>query len=337
MKALTQVQEQAHAKINLSLDVLRKRVDGYHEVRMIMQSLALCDEVTLTRIPAEQFQKEAKEEKSGTETMAGAEPAEQAQPIRLHITEAQGQAEGSLSELPADASNLMWRAAALLREHCGISDGVALSLTKRIPVAAGLAGGSTDAAAVLRGMNRLFALGLSMEELAELGLRLGADVPYCLQGGTMLAEGIGERLSPLPPAPACGVLLVKPKRGVSTAAVYGALQLEQLQPSAHPDVEGALSALARGELSGLCQCLGNLLETVTLQKVPEIKEIEERLWQSGADGVLMSGSGPTVFALFADESRLPAAAEAIRESELAALVSDVIETAFFKTSPLAGK
>lgn len=307
MEALRQISERARAKINLSLDVLRRRPDGYHEVRMIMQSLVLCDDVVLTRIPAEEV---------------GGEP------IRLQITEARGQAEGSVSVLPADASNLMWRAAALLREHCGIADGVSMQLTKRIPVAAGLAGGSTDAAAVLRGMNRLFALGLSAEQLTALGLRLGADVPYCLQGGTMLAEGIGERLSALAPAPACGVLLVKPKRGVSTGAVYSALHVETLPNVAHPDVDHVLAAIEAGDLQALCGGLGNVLETVTVRQVPEIGAIKARLSEQGADGVLMSGSGPTVFALFSDAKKMHAAAEDIRQSALLPLISDVIETAF---------
>lgn len=269
---------EAHAKINLGLDIIGRRQDGYHLLRMVMQTLALCDLVRVERLPGE----------TGIRTST----------------------ESSL--VPDDERNLAWRAAKLLTDTFSLSDGISVSIEKRIPVAAGLAGGSADAAAVLVGVSREFRLGLTEKELRELGLSLGADVPYCLTGGTLLSEGIGEILTPvLPPFPSCGVLLAKPPEGVSTAEVYRAYDSLEEKPE-HPDIDGLAAAIRSGSLSSVCGRLGNVLEAVTIPRLPVIREIKDFLISAGAEGVLMSGSGPTVFGLFPDLRILKRASEGIR-------------------------
>jgi len=256
----------AYAKINLSLDILSTLPNGYHEVRMIMQSLDLSDTVTLTV----------------------------------------GSGEGiamtcSDTTLPVDEHNLAYRAAVLFCDTYGIYDRITLHLEKKIPIAAGLAGGSSDAAAVLRGLNEMYGCPATAEELAVLGVKLGADVPYCLMLGTALSEGIGERLTALPSAPDCYCLLVKPAAGASTKQIYTDYDaLVQTTDIRHPDTDALLSALSRKDYKALVSGLCNVLEPVTMQLVPDIAVIKNTLQTLGADGVLMSGSGPTVFALFSD-------------------------------------
>lgn len=259
----------AYAKINLSLDILGTRPDGYHEIQMLMQSLTLHDTVTLT----------ATEEKDIVMTCSD-------------------------TTLPVDSHNLAYRAAVLFCETYAIPYGIKLHLEKKIPVAAGLAGGSSDAAAVLRGLNEMFDFPATKEELAALGLRLGADVPYCLMLGTALSEGIGEKLTALPAAPSCYCLLVKPEAGASTKQIYTDYDtLAATTEITHPDTEGLLSALSAGDYAGITSRLCNVLEPVTLRLVPEIATVKETLRERNADGVLMSGSGPTVFALFSDKEK----------------------------------
>ncbi len=256
----------AYAKINLSLDILGTLPNGYHEVRMIMQSLQLHDTIT------------------------------------LKITDTTGiTMTCSDTTLPVDAHNLAYRAAVLFCNTYGITDGITLHLEKKIPVAAGLAGGSSDAAAVLRGLNEMYDCPATADELASLGVKLGADVPYCLMLGTALSEGIGERLTALPSAPDCHCLLVKPAAGASTKQIYTDYDaLVQTTDIKHPDTDTLLSALSAGDYNTLASGLCNVLEPVTMRLVPDIAIIKERLQSLGADGVLMSGSGPTVFALFSD-------------------------------------
>ncbi len=256
----------AYAKINLSLDILGTLPNGYHEVRMIMQSLQLHDTIT------------------------------------LKITAAPGiTMTCSDTTLPVDTHNLAYRAAVLFCNTYKITDGIALHLEKKIPIAAGLAGGSSDAAAVLRGLNEMFGCPASPKELAALGVSLGADVPYCLMLGTALSEGIGERLTSLPSAPDCHCLLVKPAAGASTKQIYTDYDaLVQTTEIEHPDTDTLLSALSAGDYETLVSGLCNVLEPVTMQLVPDIAIIKNTLQTLGADGVLMSGSGPTVFALFSD-------------------------------------
>lgn len=273
----------AYAKINLSLDILRKRPDGYHEVQMIMQSLQLHDTVTLT--------------------------LSEAPGITMTCSD---------TTLPVDEHNLAYRAAVLFCHTYGISDGIKLHLEKRIPIAAGLAGGSSDAAAVLRGLNELYGAPASGEELAALGVTLGADVPYCLMLGTALSEGIGERLTKLPAAPECFCLLVKPAVGASTKQIYTDYDATvQTIGIKHPDTQALLTALSDSNYRALASGLCNVLEPITLRLIPEIASIKETLRSLAADGVLMSGSGPTVFALFSDLDTAKRAETHFRSTEYA--------------------
>lgn len=251
----------AHAKINLGLDVLRKRPDGYHEVYMIMQSLHLHDSIIINTT-----------EKEG---------------ITLKT---------NLSYLPVNQDNLIYKAAALFLQAHGIHEGLQIELEKNIPIAAGLAGGSSDAAATLIGMNRLYQTGMSLEQLQALGVKLGADIPYCLLLGTALSEGIGEILTPLPPMPACSILLVKPDISVSTKYVYEHLRLNE--SSIHPDINTMTTALANKDIYGLAKSMDNILQSVTAKDYPIISDIKDKMKELGALTSLMSGSGPTVFGIY---------------------------------------
>ncbi|HHY36780.1 MAG TPA: 4-(cytidine 5'-diphospho)-2-C-methyl-D-erythritol kinase [Firmicutes bacterium] len=272
----------AYAKINLALDVLGRRPDGYHEVEMVMQTIALHDRVVLTR--------RGKGE------------------LLFHCSD---------PGLPRE-ENLAYRAALLLQQECGVGEGAAIFLEKRIPVAAGLAGGSTDAAAVLRGLNRLWALGLSEAELQLLGKRLGADVPYCIQGGTCLARGIGEILTPLPPLPPTWLVLAKPPGGLATGEVYRQLDLTRLQY--RPRLQALIAALAAGSLAGVAASMGNVLQGVSEGLVPEIAPLRQALVDLGALGSLMTGSGPTVFGLVEEEKKARAIAKKLRQEFPAAVI-----------------
>lgn len=258
---MREVTLKARAKINLGLDVVRKREDGYHEVRMIMQTVNLYDTLILRKMPEE----------------------------GITIT-------ANVDYIPTNEDNLIYKAAKLLMDEFQIKDGLSVELTKRIPVAAGLAGGSTDAAAVMIGVNRIFGLGLSEKELKERAVKIGADVPFCIMGGAALAEGIGEKLTPLPSMPHCYIVLAKPPIDVSTKFVYGNLRANELEY--HPDIEGQVKALRQQDLSGLVSLCGNVLETVTIPAYPIIEEIKEIMKTNGAENAMMSGSGPTVFGIF---------------------------------------
>ena len=273
---MRELQLRAYGKINLGLDVVRKREDGYHELRMIMQTVGLYDELKMKVIPEDE--------------------------IRLSV---------NLSFLPTNENNLICKAIAMLKQEFGIQEGIEASLEKRIPVAAGMAGGSSDAAAALVGMNRLFRLGLSKKQLMEYGVRLGADVPYCVMRGTALSEGIGEILTPLPPMPSCYILLAKPGISVSTKYVYQNLKANELTD--HPDIDGIVDSLKNGDLQGICDRLGNVLETVTIRDHPMIDEIKTFLIEQGAFGALMSGSGPTIFGIFQEKSTARKALENMRQ------------------------
>lgn len=285
---MNQTEQRAYAKINLGLDVLRRRPDGYHEVKMIMQTVGIYDELSFA---------------------VCREPG-----VFLECDD---------KELPLGADNLICRAAELLMCEKGITQGVKIHLTKRIPIAAGMAGGSSDAAAALRGLNELFALGLSKEELQRLGVRLGADIPYCIVGGTMLSEGIGEILSPLPAPPACVLLIAKPDINVSTKYVYENLHADRL--TFHPDIDGMAATLESGDLDGVICRMGNVLETVTEKAYPVIRELKTVMCEGGAANALMSGSGPTVFGIFREEE----AARAVqRQIEGSGLAKQVFVTGF---------
>lgn len=267
----------AHAKVNLTLDVCGKLPNGYHTVCMVMESLELHDEVTVTLTDDGQMKMTC-----------------------------------DLSWLPVDETNLAVRAARLFYEKTGIAFGGAeIHVKKRIPVAAGLAGGSTDAAAVLHALNQLHHAEISLDDLCEMGLALGADVPYCLRGGSMLAEGIGEVLSPLPAMPEGYVVLCKPDFSVSTAEIYRQMNGGNLHE--RPDTAGMLKALKDSDWNGICHRMYNVMEVVTGKNHTEIAEIRDVLLTGGADGAVMSGSGPTVFGLFSDEKAAEKAAAALKE------------------------
>lgn len=269
----------AYAKINLGLDVLGTLANGYHEVRMVMQSISLYDKVNL------------KINRQGGITVRS-----------------------NFSFLPVDNGNLAYRAAELLMTEFDVKSGLDIDLYKFIPVAAGMAGGSSDAAAVLCGVNRLFGLGLSRRELMERGARIGADVPYCIMGGTALAEGIGERLTRLKDCPGCKIVIGKPGISVSTKYVYDRLVLNE--NTEHPDIDGILRAIDSGSIYGVADCLGNLLESVTVREYPVIDDIKKEMKKMGALNAIMSGSGPTVFGIFADGEKAEACNEALKKSRL---------------------
>lgn len=260
---MNEIRLRALAKINLGLDVIRKREDGYHEVRMIMQTINLFDKLHIVK---------------------------QDHP---EIT-----VETNLPYLPDNENNLVYKAANLLIQEFGLDKGVHIKLFKYIPVAAGLAGGSSDAAAVLFGMNRMYDLGLTLEQLMERGVKIGADVPYCLMRGTALAEGIGEKLSRLPACPQCFILIAKPSVNVSTKFVYENLHVNELE--AHPDIDKIMAAMKRGDLQDMADGMGNVLETVTIPAYPVIASIKSFMKEHGALGAMMSGSGPTVFGIYTD-------------------------------------
>lgn len=276
------IQLKALAKINLGLDVLRRREDGYHEVKMIMQTISLHDDLEIRRIKTPEIQVKT-----------------------------------NLYYLPTNENNLVYKAAKLLMDEFDIKEGVAIQLKKRIPVAAGMAGGSTDGAAVLWGMNQMYGLGLSRQELMERGVKLGADVPYCVQRGTALAEGIGERLGVLPSMPKCTILIAKPGISVSTKFVYENLHANDLKPEQHPDVDSMIEAMKEKNLDLLCERMGNVLETVTIPAYPVIQEIKEHMMACGAAGAMMSGSGPTVFGIFHSPVQAKAAMKDLKVNGLA--------------------
>ena len=286
---------QAYAKINLGLDVLRQLPDGYHEVSMIMQSIALHDTLTLEKMKNPGIS------------------------LEMDLTDLYMPEHGSRSAVLSDGSdNLAFKAADLLVKEFGITEGVSIHLQKHIPIAAGMAGGSTDAAAVLHMMNEVFRLGLSPAALAIRGKKIGADVPYCLMGGTALAEGIGEILTPLPAIPHCRILIGKPDISVSTKFVYQNLKLHELDH--HPDIRGMRAAIEARDMNGILKRLENVLETVTIPAYPVVNEIKECMLKAGAAGALMSGSGPTVFGIFTDEGEeaAEAALKILQESNLTA-------------------
>lgn len=279
-EVMEKVVRKAYAKINLGLDVLRRRPDGYHEVKMIMQTVDIWDQLTFIR---------------------SSKPG-----VALRVSGA---------ELPTGKDNLIVRAAELVMTEKNPGEGVEIELEKRIPIAAGMAGGSTDAAAVFHGLNELFGLEMSLDRMKELGVKIGADVPYCIMGGTALSEGIGERLTELSPPPECILVVAKPDINVSTKYVYENLHADQL--TAHPDIDGMLQAIREGSLTGITQRMANVLETVTVKAYPVIDQIKTVMKETGAENALMSGSGPTVFGIFTDEQGARDAARRITEEGLA--------------------
>lgn len=270
----------ALAKINLGLDVLGRRENGYHDVRMVMQTIYLYDNIVIRK------------------------------------TEEPGiQLETNLFFLPVNEGNIAYKAAKMLMDEFQIQGGVHITLDKHIPVAAGLAGGSSNAAAVLVGMNRLFSLGLSEQELMERGVKIGADVPYCIMRGTVLAEGIGEVLTPLDPLPKCYVLIAKPSISVSTKMVYEKLDAQVIEE--HPDIDGLIAGLKSQNIRKVAASMGNVLERVTVEEYPIIERIKDEMKKEGALNAMMSGSGPTVFGIFEDRQTAKRAQQKIKKLEIA--------------------
>lgn len=269
----------ALGKINLGLDILGRRENGYHDVRMVMQTVYLYDRVTLE-----------KTREQGIEICT------------------------NLGFLPVNENNIAYKAADLMIREFGIQEGMRITLEKHIPVAAGMAGGSSNAAAVLFGMNRMFSLGLSEEELKTRGVTLGADVPYCIMRGTVLAEGIGEILTPLPAMPKCYVLIAKPPLSASTKTVYEKIDEQGIQR--HPDIDGILEGLNAGNLDKIASSMGNVLEQVMLKEYPVLDQIKDTMKQAGAMNAMMSGSGPTVFGIYENRSTAKAAAERLKNTGL---------------------
>ncbi len=273
----------ALAKINLGLDILRKREDGYHEVRMIMQTIQMYDVLKMKKV-----------KKPG---------------ISLSV---------NYPYIPSDERNLVYKAAKLLMDEFQVKEGVDICLEKFIPVAAGMAGGSSDAAAAMVGINRLFKLGLSERELMDRAVNIGADVPYCIMRGTALAEGIGEKLTRIAQIPDCFVLIGKPGISVSTKMAYESLQLDKI--SSHPDIDGMIRDIENGDLLTMTEKMGNVFEPGIIEKYPVIGEIKNLMEDNGALKAMMSGSGPTVFGIFDDREKMEAAAAVLRESGLAKTV-----------------
>ena len=273
----------ALAKINLGLDILRKREDGYHEVRMIMQTIQMYDVLKMKKV-----------KKPG---------------ISLSV---------NYPYIPSDERNLVYKAAKLLMDEFQVREGVDICLEKFIPVAAGMAGGSSDAAAAMVGINRLFKLGLSERELMDRAVNIGADVPYCIMRGTALAEGIGEKLTRIAQIPDCFVLIGKPGISVSTKMAYESLQLDKI--SSHPDIDGMIRDIENGDLLTMTEKMGNVFEPGIIEKYPVIGEIKNLMEDNGALKAMMSGSGPTVFGIFDDREKMEAAAAVLRKSGLAKTV-----------------
>ena len=274
------LQLKAYAKINLALDVVGKREDGYHEVRMIMQTVKLYDKLTFRLLEEDA--------------------------IRLKT---------NVGFLPCDENNLIYKAVRCLKEQYHVKQGMEIDLYKCIPVAAGMAGGSTDCAAALIGASKLFGLHLDKQTLMKIGVRLGADVPYCIMRGTALSEGIGEILTPLPSIPDCRILIAKPPVGVSTKFVYEHLDEQGIET--HPDVDGMVQAIREGNLLGITNRMGNVLENVTIPEYPAIDQIKKCMIEQGALNAMMSGSGPTVFGIYEDREKAEKTKRIIQDRNLA--------------------
>lgn len=283
------IEKKAYAKINLGLDVLGVLPNGYHEVKMVMQTVGIYDVLT--------FEKASE---------------------GIVITTDSG-------ELPTNEDNLIYKAAKILFDKYNVTEGVRIHLEKHIPIAAGMAGGSTDAAATLKGINELFELGCDVEELREIGVKIGADVPYCVMGGTALAEGIGEKLTALTPAPDCFLLVAKPDINVSTKYVYE--HLDALESYEHPDIDGMVASIEAGNLEGIVERMGNVLQDVTIPAHPIIDTLKKRMKELGAAESMMSGSGPTVFGIFTDEAKARKAYEQMVED---AAAKQIFLTGFVK-------
>lgn len=278
---MDKIELKAYGKINIGLDVIRKREDGYHDLDMIMQTVGVYDDVIISR-------------EDGTQT------------YEIEVST-------DADILPNDKGNLAFMAAKVLMEAYDIKSKVKIYINKRIPIAGGMAGGSADCAAVLRGVNKLFQLGLTDEQLQEYGVKLGADVPYCIVGGTKRAQGIGEILTDLPTPPKCYVIIAKPDAFVSTKFVYSHIRPAQIEN--HPDIDGIIESIKAGDLYGMCEKIANVMEDVTIPEYPIIQKVKDILKSNGAVNALMSGSGPTVFGIYDDEEKAKQSMDALSGKE----------------------
>ena len=288
---MDKIELKAYGKINIGLDVIRKRKDGYHDLDMIMQTVGVYDDVIISR-------------EDGTQT------------YEIEVST-------DADILPNDKGNLAFMAAKVLMEAYDIKAKVKIHINKRIPIAGGMAGGSADCAAVLRGVNQLFQLGLTDEQLQEYGVKLGADVPYCIVGGTKRAQGIGEILTDLPTPPKCYVIIAKPDAFVSTKFVYSHIRPAQIEN--HPDIDGIIESIKAGDLYGMCEKIANVMEDVTIPEYPIIQKVKDILKSNGAVNALMSGSGPTVFGIYDDEEKAKQSMDALSGKEF---VSQIYLTKF---------
>lgn len=270
----------AYGKINIGLDVINKLPNGYHEVKMVMQTVGIHDSIQINKT----LQSDIK-----------------------IIT--------NLYYLPANENNLAYKAAKILFDEFDIKEGIKINMKKHIPVSAGMAGGSTDAAAVLYGVNKIFSLGLTIEELKERAVKIGADVPYCLVGGTALAEGIGEKITSLKSMPDCHILIAKPGFSVSTKHVYQNLKVHEINN--HPDIDGIISGINNNDIKQIANKMGNVLENVTIKEHPQLEKIKKLMISGGALNSIMSGSGPTIFGLFDDEKLLKEAYQSLKKARVA--------------------
>ena len=278
---MDKIELKAYGKINIGLDVIRKREDGYHDLDMIMQTVGVYDDVIISR-------------EDGTQT------------YEIEVST-------DADVLPNDKGNLAFMAAKVLMEAYDIKAKVKIHINKRIPIAGGMAGGSADCAAVLRGVNQLFQLGLTDEQLQEYGVKLGADVPYCIVGGRYRALGIGELLTDLPTPPKCYVIIAKPDAFVSTKFVYSHIRPAQIEN--HPDIDGIIESIKAGDLYGMCEKIANVMEDVTIPEYPIIQKVKDILKSNGAVNALMSGSGPTVFGIYDDEEKAKQSMDALSGKE----------------------
>lgn len=276
---MDRVEERAYGKINLSLDVRGRRENGYHDVSMVMQTVDIYDIISLNKLENED---------------------------EIKLT-------ANVDNIPLDETNIVYKAVKLVKEEYGINEGVLAHIEKHLPIAAGMGGGSSDCAAALRGMNRLFELGLSDEKLEELGVRLGADVPFLIKGGIALAEGIGEKLTTLPAFPECVLVIAKPDLGVSTKEVYEAF--DGLKEVKHPDIGKLVNSLGNTKLKDIVKLLGNVLEEVTVNKYKIIEKIKTLLLENDAVFSMMTGSGPTVFGIFENSEQAEKACVNLRKQE----------------------
>ncbi|MCL2226546.1 MAG: 4-(cytidine 5'-diphospho)-2-C-methyl-D-erythritol kinase [Oscillospiraceae bacterium] len=279
----------AYAKVNISLDIVSKMADGYHNMRMVMQTVSLADEITIECLPGEGITVEA-----------------------------------GLPFLPSDERNIAAKAAFAFFKHTGIGGYRTYIKTKKaIPVCAGLGGGSSDGACVLRMLDRMFETKLGRKALEGIGLTIGSDVPFCIDGGTSLAEGRGEVLANLPPMPKCYIVICKPPFSCSTPALFGRIKCEKIR--ARPDTDGILDALDKGDLGGVARRMYNVFEDVMTKGSRDIAEIKDTMYDQAALGAVMTGSGPSVIGLFDDEGSARGACEQLGQSYKECYLTEAVE------------